>query len=378
MQHVFLGIGVLYPIIVVEFGLSFTQLGIVIASTTVTSGFLQLLFSILSRYKAKKILLGAGGILMGLGSFATGLAFNFTHLIGARVLAGVGTAPQHPIGTTIISEKFKSSSRGGAIGMHFGLAYIGNIVGPLAMISIAATMGWRMSMYLLAIPAIVIGIAIIILLESEVKSAEAVGIKSSLKQDMADALKIKGAVVVIAAQAFTVGGTGQGAIINFIPIFLTNRFSLGVFEAGLIFTFILVGGVLGPLIIGRISDKVGRIKTAFFAAVSSSALVYLLIFHEEANLLLIINLFIMALSSFSISSILQAHLADISEASVREMLMGLFFTIGFGFSSLWATVMGYLLDIYKSFAPPFTLMSILILFASFLLLTQIKSTSAAR
>ncbi|MEM2341328.1 MAG: hypothetical protein QXI48_04795 [Candidatus Bathyarchaeia archaeon] len=44
--------------------------------------------------------------------------------LGARLISNLGIAPQHPMGTAIVSERFDGKSLGMAIGFHYGLAYI--------------------------------------------------------------------------------------------------------------------------------------------------------------------------------------------------------------------------------------------------------------
>jgi cyanate permease len=48
-------------------------------------------------------------------------------------------------------------------------------------------------------------------------------------------------------------------------------------------------------------------------------------------------------------------LASISTPQQRDILLGFFFTIGFGISALWTTYTGFLIDTYGSFTPAWIL-----------------------
>jgi len=59
------------------------------------------------------------------------------------------------------------------------------------------------------------------------------------------------------------------------------------------------------------------------------------------------HLFLLGMTTFSIGSLLQAHITIVSTPSQREALLGLFFTFGFGISSVWSALLGGLIEIYS-------------------------------
>jgi hypothetical protein len=63
--------------------------------------------------------------------------------------------------------------------------------------------------------------------------------------------------------------------------------------------------------------------------------------------IIIPHLFFLGVTTFSIGSLLQAHITIVSTPSQREALLGLFFTFGFGISSVWSALLGGLIDIYS-------------------------------
>jgi predicted MFS family arabinose efflux permease len=373
MQHIYLGISILFPLIIADLNLSYTEFGLIIAISSLIGGILQIGFSVLSRKIARHILLGLGNILLSLGTFLTSFAYNFLHFLYARLIASIGIAPQHPMGTAIISERFDSKSIGKAIGIHFGLAYIGNIIGPLFMTILAIVVGWRNTLMIFSIPVLIVGFTTIWYL-SEGKKVVNVTKRSkipSLKSDVVSVIRTKSVIPIIITQTLISGGTDLGIIVIYTPLFLADALKLNVFERGIVYTIALVGGVLGPVTLGRYADKFGHLKTATLSTLIAVISVYLLSFYDSANLILVFHLFILGFASFALPTLLQTHLVKITKEFKRDLVVGMFFTISFGFGSLWAGIMGYIIDTY-SFSAAFMVMGTLGLIAFIILAEQTR------
>lgn len=365
-QHLYIGVAVLYPIVMKAIGITYTELGIAVGVASIATGFLQLGFIMFARYVPRRVLLGLGNALLSAGAATTGLARSFYHLVAANFVGAIGTAAQHPIGVSIISDKFSRKSIGGALGFHYGLAYIGNIVSPLVLTTIAITLGWRPALYLIALPPALTSLMLILFLRRE-SSAGKTTRQSSLRGDIGAALKEKEAMIVIASQGLLAGGTGQGPVVTYTPLFLANGLHLDSFQTGVLFSVMMVGGVLGPVLMGMFSSRIGYLKTTIINASIASASTYIMTLFSDANFALALNLFIMGISGFAVFSLLQAHLSLIPNYWLRDMVLGLFFMVAFGFSSVWSIAIGSLIDLYHSFVPAYILMSILSLFATALL-----------
>ena len=120
----------------VDLNLNYTQLGIITGMSSTISGFLQLLWSVLSRYIPRRTLLGIGNMFMSLGSLITGTANQFMELFGGHIVSASGQAAQHPVGTSIVTDKFPDKEASGALSIHYGIGYVGNIISPIILSSI--------------------------------------------------------------------------------------------------------------------------------------------------------------------------------------------------------------------------------------------------
>lgn len=117
---------------------------------------MQIFFTIIHKRITRHVLLGSGNILFS-ETFLTGLNCSLTHFLNARTVANIGVALQHPIRTAIIAERFD----GKAIGIHYGFAYVGKIIGPLSMTFLAVTVGWRNTLFIFSIPVLIVGLIVI-------------------------------------------------------------------------------------------------------------------------------------------------------------------------------------------------------------------------
>lgn len=378
-QHFAIGISVLYPNMMQELGLNYTGLGIITGTSRIIAGFLQMAWSLLNRYTSRRVLLGIGNLLISWGSFLMGTATNFRELLIGDVIRGSGQAAQHPVGTSILSHKFSKARVSWALSIHYGLGYVGNIVSPIIISAIALTYSWRLAVYTLAIVPIVSGVLVLYYLRYEKSASKSLqsNLQSNLWDDLKSVLRIRDAPLLIAAQAFAVGGTGMGVIITYTPLFLTNQLQVGLFETSVIYSIGVVGGVLGTMFFGHFAGKLGNLQTASIVFGSGSLLILLLTLHSSFTLLFIPHLFFIGVTSFSSSSLLQSHLASISTPNQRDVLLGLYFTIGFGLSSIWTALTGFIIDLDPSFTLAWILRAILgtiaFLVITYTFLTRTKS-----
>jgi MFS family permease len=378
-QHFTIGLSVLYPNMMQELGLNYTGLGIITGTSRIIAGFLQMAWSLLNRYTSRRVLLGIGNLLISGGSFLMGTATNFRDLLVGDVVRGGGQAAQHPVGTSILSHKFSKARVSWALSIHYGLGYVGNIVSPIIISTIAIAYSWRLAVYTLAIVPVVTGILVLYYLRNEKSASKSLqsNVHSNLGEDLKSVIRIRDAPLLIAAQAFAVGGTGMGVIITYAPLFLTNQLHLGLFETSIIYSIGVVGGVIGTMFFGHFAGKVGNLKTASIVFGIGSLLILLLTLHTTFTLSLIPHLFLIGATSFSSSTLLQSHLASISTQNQRDVLLGLYFTIGFGLSSIWTALTGFIIDIDPSFTLAWILRAVLgtiaFLIITYTFLTQTKS-----
>ncbi|MCJ7760248.1 MFS transporter, partial [Candidatus Bathyarchaeota archaeon] len=276
-QHFYVGISVLYPEMMKELAMNYTQLGVITGTSSMISGFLQMVWSIMARYLPRRILLGLGNVLVSTGCFLTGGSNRFVELMGGNIASASGAAAQHPIGTSILAQKFSKEKITGALSLHYGLGYIGNIISPILLSLIAVSLGWRQAIYILAVVPLLTGLTVFYYLRGDSSTSRATSKKAgtNLWKDLRSAIPFKSAFIIIAAEAFAIGGSGMGVITTYTPVFLKNFLGVGSFETSVIYSISVIGGVTGTLLFGRLARKYGNLKIASIITAASSVLILL-------------------------------------------------------------------------------------------------------
>lgn len=378
----------IYPIIQVEYHLSYTQIGLIVAIPNAVGGFLQLAFGVLSLYVLRKIMLGVGNIMVGISTFFTGTITGFWSLMFWSMLTRVAGAPQHPVGSSYLTDRFGRKRHGYALAWHVAGGNIGTLAVPLIAGPLLGMWGWRPVLYLAALPGILIGIAILILVDEsnlldrrvirKTKIAEAnedktgasrlawrTGLKALLQPLQSRVLVIIMAVSIIAA-----GGRGLGNVTTYVPLYLQNIRHLNSSTISILFTILLLGSVLGPLLGGRLSDRVGR-RLMLFVFYGSSALTTLLFIAVTGPgmpfWLIPLSLILMGFAVYAESPLLQAYLADEARPEIRDTAFGLYFALAFGVGSIWSAILGWMID-HFGFGPAFWTMAASYVVAGLLLL----------
>ena len=366
-QHFYVGAPILYNNAMTALGIDYAQIGIITGASNILGGILQMAYSIAARRYSRRILLGTSNLVMSLGCFIMGIASGFHVFLVGNSAAGLGQAGMHPMGTSIIAEKFGRKRVAGALSTFYGLGYIGNIISPILLTLVAGLMGangWRFSFIILSAVPFVTGLTVILYLRGEPagRKIELKGEHDNLWNSIKSSLRTRGAVFILAAQSFITAGTGLGVITTWIPLYLrevATKGGLGIdpIQAGIISAISTGGGVIGTIAIGHLADRFGHLQTATACTIGTVVMIYPMTFYSAFTPILIPHLFALGVTCFSITSLLQAHLAIVSSPSQRDTLLGLFFTIGFGISSIWTTLMGFLIEEYRSFNPVWILMA---------------------
>lgn len=134
----------LFPTFIREFGLNYSELGLLVTVFFVISGIGQALAGFLvDRIGARPVLFAALGC-FAVAALAAAGAQGYGGLMLAAGLAGLGNAPFHPADFTILNKRVSPARLGHAFSVHGITGNLGWAVAPLFMIGITqATGSWR-------------------------------------------------------------------------------------------------------------------------------------------------------------------------------------------------------------------------------------------
>ena len=156
----------LTPFIQPALGLSNFQIGLIAGAFSFTWALAGLGVGRLSDYLGRrKIILVVATLVFSLASALSGLAGSFIALLAARLLMGMAEGGIMPISQTLIVAEVDPERRGLAQGItqNFGANILANFLGPIVIVAIATAVGWRNAFYLAALPGLVMGALIAVL-----------------------------------------------------------------------------------------------------------------------------------------------------------------------------------------------------------------------
>ena len=246
------------PALADEFGLDYTELGVLSFAFTLLSGVMQPAIGHHADRRGKRRAVVAFGFMMGAAGFVSMAASpNFWLIVAVSSLCGLGGATYHPQATAFIVEAYPAD-RGRMLGIHGWGGSVGHFLAPAVVTLSIAAFDWRTSMVAIAVPLVLTSVLLRSTLEETVPNPAA---------------RLKGALSV---QLLLVAGT-FGLLSVVLRSFLTFSVKMLVDEgwentsAGAALTVILLVGAIAQPVGGRLFDRIGG-RTVFVGASVGTAL----------------------------------------------------------------------------------------------------------
>jgi len=246
----------LFPWLMRDFGLNFTQAGSLTSAFFVASGIGQALAGfVVDRVGAQRVLFSGIGM-FALAAAVLGSANSYAMLLAAAVAAGIGNSVFHPADYTVLNRHVSSPRLGHAFSVHGLSGNLGWAAGPVFMTGIAASVGWRTA----AFAAGTVAAAALTLLA--VRRGTLAGAGDRHESGAADngpkaapfAFLSSGAVWMCFL-FFLVTVMAFGALQNFGPAIVQNVYGVSLRAGASALTVYLLGGAAGIALGGFIASK---------------------------------------------------------------------------------------------------------------------------
>jgi len=351
-------LGVIYPLMMKELGMGYMAIASLAAVYNTLGSVLQAAYGFIVPYVRRGVILGVGNCVLGLSVAASGFASNYQHFFTTRLLGGVGSSPQHPVGSSILASQF-GAARGRALAFHSTAGQLGSLVAPLLAAVLITQLGWRGVFWTVGIVTTIFGM-ICFVFRDRLLPASSQKTKSRLTPLGWEAYKkcLKNKNVMLVSLVFMAGAAGRGQDINevyIIPHFVRD-FHLDITYGAFLFTFIQVGSLCGPFVWGWVSDRVDR-KLVIQVSLLVSALSTLWLAWQEAiSASLFFNLVIYGAATTSRQTLTQALLSDLVSEDLFDAAFSLYYFIGFVSIPFWTVITGGVMTKF-GFGPAFSVIS---------------------
>jgi len=331
----------IYPMLKANYGLSFTQVGMITLTFQLTASLLQPWIGYHTDRHPKPWLLPAGMVCTLIGIVMLACVGTFPAILVAAALVGVGSSTFHPETSRV--ARLASGGRYGLAQSSFQVGgNAGSAFGPLlaAAIIIPYGQGHVAWFGLFAAFAIVVLYGLSRWYRQHLnlfKLKQGAKATHGLSKNRVTATLVVLALLVFSKYFYMASFT------SYFTFYLIEKFNLSVTSSQL-YLFLFLGSVaLGTFFGGPIGDRIGRKKVIWFSILGVApftlALPYVDLFWT--GVLSIVIGFVLA-SAFSAIVVFAQELVPGNVG----MIAGVFFGLMFGFSGIGAALLGHLADIH--------------------------------
>ncbi|HEV7949000.1 MAG TPA: MFS transporter [Glaciihabitans sp.] len=154
-------VGIAGPVLVEDWGIGPTQIGLLNTATFTAVALGRVLAGIMMDRVGRRALLGFNLIIFCVGSLLCAIAPDYTFLVVARFIVGLGLGGEIATAVIMMAEFFSAKNRGTAVGLiNVAAAGLGNMLAPLFGVIVYASFSgddrWRWIFGILVVPALLV------------------------------------------------------------------------------------------------------------------------------------------------------------------------------------------------------------------------------
>jgi MFS family permease len=261
----FLVLPPLFPLLKVEFGVSYASLGLFLTAASLATGICQTPVGFLvDRFGARWILLG-GLLLHSVAITAIGFTSSYWAILVLFMVAGVANTVYHPADYAILNARVTPHRLGRAFSIHTFSGNIAWAIAPAAMVSLTALWDWRTAVILAGLAGIVTAGVLAIRGADLVDRDVVQGNDRATPPSMSEAAPPLSGIqlllsppILMAFLFFMFIAMGTGAVRVFSVAALVAIYDTPLEAANGVLTGFLGGAAAGILVGGLLVDKVGK------------------------------------------------------------------------------------------------------------------------
>ncbi|RLI07814.1 hypothetical protein DRO42_07475 [Candidatus Bathyarchaeota archaeon] len=331
----------LSPLILNDFQLSYTQLGLLISAFTLAASILQFVAGYLASRVGKDRLIMGGFIWTSVFIYGAALASSYPQLLVLLVAAGVGISFYHPSASSILSGTFPRRGRGRALSIYLFSGRVGAFSSVLLANVLASVVDWRLSLYTWAVSGLLVALIFAAVNLGDRVEPERKGSVITLGWQFSRRLSI--VVLVLIYSVYEVLSRGLS---TFIPIHLVESFGASVANAGFSVGLLMVCGSVGSVLIGFLSHRFDKERVVLLLVLLSVILTFFVAV-QGMDLFFVFTLALLGVSVYSISPLTQALVSEYTLNSERTKVFGFLFTVSNGLGAVTPLLMGVIADAYS-------------------------------
>ena len=312
---------VLLPLLAQAFGLNLAQVGMIRTAHRVAMAAFQLPAGLIAERFGERNLLALGTLLAGLAFIGLGFANGFWMILIALFFAGMGSAVQHPLSSTVISHAYPDEGRRTALGTYNFAGDVGKFVfGGIVSLCVLVGVSWQAPVVGFGVAAIISAVLIFLWI-ANTHTPSASNPKPKIE---GWGIRNKPAFAALCVVDM-VDSTTRTGFLTFIAFLLIAK---GVPEgwAALAVPLVLVGGMAGKYACGVLAEKLGVIRTIIVTEAATG--VGILATLALPGMAAFILLPLVGVVLQGTSSVIYGTIGDLVEPDKLPRAFGMVYTVG--------------------------------------------------
>lgn len=316
---------VLLPLLAQTFNLSLAQVGLIRSAHRAAMAAFQIPAGLVAERFGERNLLALGTLVAGLAFLALGYAPGFWAILIALFVAGLGSAVQHPLASTIISHAYPDEGRRIALGTYNFFGDVGKFVfGGVVSLLLLAGISWQAPVIGFGLLGIVTAIVIFLIVTNTRDATIRAGQIKPAARAAGWGIRSPQGFTALCLIEILDSSTRTG-FLTFIAFLLIAK-GLPEGWAALSVPLILVGGMAGKLACGLLAERFGIIRSIVITELATGAGVLLTLVLPWFATFLLLPLIGVVLQGTS--SVLYATIGDLVDKERLPRAFGLFYTLG--------------------------------------------------
>ena len=340
----------LIPVVVPILGMKMSQAGAFMSAFYIGYVITQIPAGILSDFVGVRLVLSLCLIVEGISSFAMGYINSYDSGFILRVICGLGAGADFAACTRAIMEWFPARERGTAMGFLLASASGGIVLASLIVPVLNGLIGWQGVFKVVGVICIFAGILVYLM----VRTSSTAKMGSRIIDGFKVVFGSKDLILTSLAGFCLLWcelGTATWTVATI------KHMGMSLMVASSILMLYGIGGVLGPIISGVISDKLGDRKNILIIALAITAPITVIFGYQTSVLMLSVMAFIFGFVSWFANphlTILVSEFAGQQYAAMANGTSNLFFQMA---SIIGPWVMGWSIDVTQNYHFPWWIMA---------------------
>jgi MFS transporter, FSR family, fosmidomycin resistance protein len=336
------GLAVFLPLWQASFGLSLTQVGLMVTCFEGSTGFFQIPAGLLGERFGERKLLVFGTLITAISFMYLGLAGGLTSFVVLLFVGGLGAAVQHPLASSMVSKAYNDNGHRMALGTYNFSGDVGKFLFPSMAAVALPQIGWRLACVGFGLIGCVLAVALFFIL-----GHAKVGERAFYEINHKAPLKTKNWGIVNKGAFATLSLIGivdtavRIALVTFGP-FLFIQKGIQAESVGFALSLLFIGGAVGKFVCGALAERIGIIASVVITEGITGCGIFLLTVLPLPYIYLFLPVLGVALNGTS--SVLYGTVADFVDTHRVARAFGLFYTFVIAAAAVAPPIMGKVSD----------------------------------